>query len=1401
MKAATHLDIVIGIDIHFELVPPPVGAGPTPFPHPFIGMLFDPAGLAIGVAITNIGELVTGKKSGPVYINGVPAATVGTEAINLLKHIPYPPGTGWAPVPRLPPPALKPGQPARSPASPLAPSNDGPLIEGSETVTIMGISASRNGEMVLTCGEPVRIPLARVMTVPKGRPVSIGGPSAISIIDVVFGLMRTRWLSGFLHSVIARVSNARLRSILRFGACFLTGHPVDIATGRVLTSNIDFELAGPMPLIFKRVYNSGFARRPSPLGYGWSHSFDQSIWEEPGKVVYLGADGREIEFTTLDLPDEHLAVYGEIYEPINRLTLKRLPDGCWRITDHELTRHEFATIPGDTSGRARLQSIEDRNENVTTLLYEADGRLVSVVDSVGRTIRLAYDERGMLSRLYVPNPEGGGDILHTTYHYDEERDLVRVTDPRRTNIATDFCWRYEYVTHLLVAEIDRENLGFYFGYDGLGQDAYCVRTWGHDNLLHRELRYDKVNRKTIVKNSLGHCSTYEMNEIGLVIAKTDPAGHRTSYEYDHPSLQKTRETDALGQSENWELDDLGRPVRHVTKDGRTSTLIYGGHVEGRGPMPMPTTLILPNGAIWQATLDLFGNVRQETDPLGFSRSFEYKRGLIISVRSPSGRTLKLERDDHGNAVRLDDHGRVTRATYDGWGRPTVVTNALGTEVRLRFDLANNLLKRLMEDGTEEEFVYHGECNVTRVLDAHGLTRLEYDAHYQIGRVIYPDETVVSVGYDTENRLTSLTNENGDTHTFELDACGKVRREVAFDGTFTRYSRDALNRVVRVYRQAFPDQDYDGLEETITYDAMSRMTRRDFKDGTFQAFERDALGEIITAENEHAHVAFTRDLMGRITRETCGEHIVESSYGPDGERVSRSTSLRHREAYLRNRHGELVELETGTNHRPVSFRFRRDALGQIVERTFPGGARERREYHEATHLPRRRVLADASGETIGEDLYDWDAAWLRKRWSRMFGLQRFDHDPRGRLVATHTLEDKERDEWRTDWRVPEPAGNLFRTPRMTDHAYSAGGVLREAYGTTYETNLRGQRVLERYPDDTERALTWTASGQLASVLLPDGTLVEHQHDALGRRIRKIVRGSGGEVVVTSWRWDDDVLVHERVGAAPWTTWIHDPDGFAPFAMKSDDGFEAIVTDYLGSPSEGLTEMGQLAWSMQLDSFGVPHSKGDITSCPWRFPGQYEDRETGLYQNRHRYYQAEVGAYLSRDPIGFAGGVDLYGYVPDPFVWIDPLGLDWNYVLVNKASGDVYYAGRASDNDTPSGVRSRHRANEGSDGFRFVDGADELVQTTPHGTNPNAVRGLEHMSILGGTREGVIGRARDSVSGLPRRRGNSIRGISLARFTKDKNPAHTYRKAALRFLRDAGLQTINELIDKGRRRCGV
>jgi RHS repeat-associated protein len=141
------------------------------------------------------------------------------------------------------------------------------------------------------------------------------------------------------------------------------------------------------------------------------------------------------------------------------------------------------------------------------------------------------------------------------------------------------------------------------------------------------------------------------------------------------------------------------------------------------------------------------------------------------------------------------------------------------------------------------------------------------------------------------------------------------------------------------------------------------------------------------------------------------------------------------------------------------------------------------------------------------------------------------------------------------------------------------------------------------------------------------------------------------------WSGNTVLHETKTDHTDVTWYHEPDSYAPLAKAVGDQTFFVVPDHLGTPTAMYDGTGKLAWRMQLDLFGVPKEgrfeDGDV--CHWRWPGQYEDREIGLYYNRFRYYDPTLGQYISQDPIGLDGGIAAYAYVRDPGQCSDPLAL--------------------------------------------------------------------------------------------------------------------------------------------------
>ncbi len=132
-----------------------------------------------------------------------------------------------------------------------------------------------------------------------------------------------------------------------------------------------------------------------------------------------------------------------------------------------------------------------------------------------------------------------------------------------------------------------------------------------------------------------------------------------------------------------------------------------------------------------------------------------------------------------------------------------------------------------------------------------------------------------------------------------------------------------------------------------------------------------------------------------------------------------------------------------------------------------------------------------------------------------------------------------------------------------------------------------------------------------------------------------------------------------------TWVFQDD-FIPRGKITKEGNYSIVSDYLGTPVEAYDGIGEKVWERELDIYGRVkqgrkgiHGKtekevGKKNFIPFRFQGQYEDEETGLYYNRFRYYSPEDGCYTQQDPIGLAGGLNLYSYVKNPNLQIDVWG---------------------------------------------------------------------------------------------------------------------------------------------------
>src|SRR5207245_420870 len=133
----------------------------------------------------------------------------------------------------------------------------------------------------------------------------------------------------------------------------------------------------------------------------------------------------------------------------------------------------------------------------------------------------------------------------------------------------------------------------------------------------------------------------------------------------------------------------------------------------------------------------------------------------------------------------------------------------------------------------------------------------------------------------------------------------------------------------------------------------------------------------------------------------------------------------------------------------------------------------------------------------------------------------------------------------------------------------------------------------------------------------------------------------------------------------STWILDLHTFKPLAKLQGSKLYSAISDHLGTPRELIDNNGQIVWAAYYSPWGeIPDKKGGSVDCPIRFQGQWFDEESGLHYSRYRYYDPDAGRFISTDPAGLRAGLNLYRYGLNPINWIDPFGLDWNYVLVDN-----------------------------------------------------------------------------------------------------------------------------------------
>lgn len=1017
LPAAKHFDPVIGVDTHFELVP-----AVAPVPNPFVGFLFDPFDYIPFIGAT-------------VYVNGVPRAQAGTAGVRMPPHKPI-----------IGPFVKEPENECEMLMGSMTVAVD---ADAFSYMALPALSCNDIGvpAPVRKKNPPVRsmvLPTSLVIAIPMGPPVLVGGPPTISLMALgmragmallgkgLGALAKTglakkigsaasdgagalqagaakklapvtkklepvtkkvEWLAQKADGILddpffprkGDVDELRGKPSPVSGACTQVGHPVDVITGACVDELHDFELPGPVPLVWKRYYDSRWAVRPSPAGRGFRFGIQRQLQRREGGFTLLDGEGNRVELPALAHHDDVVSRDG--------LRLRKLRGGIDGTVDGEIYEVEgpegvmrFGPLFAEQPSALEELRVGGRT---WTLHYDAEGRLWRMEDDASRRLSLRHDAWGHVTQI-VDEHDPAAPVVLARYRYDAEGRMVEHRDAydRASTVAYDDVGRMTRIE-------DGNGYAFHYRYDAEG---CCVHSWGDDGMYDVRLAYDREGRETRVRWPDDGEWRYRYDERGVLSAIVD----------------------CDGWSRRFVSDARGRVVQQVDEAGNAATLLYDGtgrHTGRRDPLgylappidespklPDPLGYTLPAsprawcwGGLTAARPTAAAEPRLGHDRLGRVCEEHDARGVE-----------RWQHDAAGNVVgHRDRDGRVTRLRYGSWNQLRELVDAQGGSTTLDSDFRGNVTRIEDPGGAVHEYVYDRKERLVEVhRDGALMERYRWDRSGNlVEKLDQSGRTLLSLEAGPANLTKERRLASGEVQRLEHDARGRIVR-ASTDALVVERGYDARGRVVRDAR------DGQGVEHELRGGRL--VATRWF--GRFEVrFEHEADGSVTITDPTGGRHRLELGDDGTITRKLGRGTVEQVRYDARGS-CSRSEVRAGGEDgarpwvrdYRYSGHGDLLEVrdsERGTSsyqydglhrlvearHGSAQARYRWDAAGNLLEQ--PG--------LHAVEVGRGNRLSRAAGEQLA---YDERLRLCRREGAA--GATEYRYDALDRLVAV----ERDRERW-------------------------------------------------------------------------------------------------------------------------------------------------------------------------------------------------------------------------------------------------------------------------------------------------------------------------------------------------------------------------------------------------------
>ncbi|SEF08837.1 RHS repeat-associated core domain-containing protein [Pseudomonas palleroniana] len=1001
------------------------------------------------------------------------------------------------------------------------------------------------------------------------------------------------------------------------------GCPVSMVTGEELLTLTDGTLDGVLPFEWTRLYRTSAVEVDCGLGFGWSHALAHRLSVSGDSVVWTDHENRSTEFPlpTASRP----AITNSLAEAA--IYLGALPD--------ELVLAQASRFYHFCDGV--LTAISDAYDNRLRIVRDRSGRIERLDNGIGRSLFLRYELGRIVAVDYQVQRAKGHEAFTwmtehnvVSYAYDDAGRLVCATNA----VGEREVYRYD-DQHVILERQLAGGASFYWEWERSGKAARCVRHWASFSQMDARYTWGDDGQVTVF-NADGSQEIYVHDQRARLVQRIDPDGAEHFKSYDDKG-RLTVEQDPLGAVTAYQYDDAGRLVAVFPGDDEPTSYEHdNGFVR----------VVRRGQAVWKYERNDQGDVTRRTDPAGHITDYSYNpSGQLTGVWYPDHSCHRLVWNERGQLLEEQlPNGAIKRYRYDDVGRQVAREDEHGALTQYQWDSVGRMVRVVLPGGACREYSYNPYGKITAERDELGhVTHYEYaDGLHLISRRLNADGTQVKYRYDNVRLLlTAIENEAGETYQLDYHPNGLIQQEIGFDGQRTAYAYDLNGNLLEK-----TEHGDDGSQLVTRYerDHAGRLVRKTLADGEVVEYTYDRQGNLLSVDDGHWALAYEYDVQNRLTAEHQGWGTLRYGYDACGQLKHLRLPDNNRLVFNHDKGGHLatVELngETLTSHLVNGGREHQRSQGKLLSSY---------QYDDQGRLL-NHGLCDVEGG-IYQRQYDYDKSGnLTRLLDTRKGQHDYHYDPLARLTrANHSQDVQERF-------GHDPAGNLLMQNRpgpdivagnrlmiQGDHHYdydAFGNLIRERRG-------KGQQLVTEYRYDCQH--------RLIGLTTPNGQTAHYRYDPFGRRISKTV-----DDTTTEFFWQGDKLIAEH-HAERHRSYLYEPDSFRPLVLL--EGFGPKETkpyhyqlDHLGTPQELTDNEGEIVWSAHYRAYGeIARLDACKIDNPLRFQGQYCDAESGLHYNRHRYYNPDIGRYLTPDPVKLAGGINAYQYVPNPTGWVDPLGL--------------------------------------------------------------------------------------------------------------------------------------------------